>query len=115
MMNRQIEFRGIGLDGKMRYGFYAEDYGYPYIIENHTWHEVDPHSVAQLIGTDSHYKKVYERDTLTDEHGNKYIAVLEPVIEWQSNGNPMFRRVPIDFAKGFAEFTAEVANDESTD
>lgn len=29
-MNRQIEFRGRDLDGKMRYGFYAEDYGYPY-------------------------------------------------------------------------------------
>lgn len=63
-MNRQIKFRGRDLSGKMRYGFYAESAGFPYIIENHIWYEVQSKSVAQLVGYDANGKEVYEGDTV---------------------------------------------------
>lgn len=78
-MNRQIEFRGRDLDGKMRYGFYAKDYGYPYIIENHTWHEVEADTVAQLIAT---YRNgydvynVYEGDPIRLADGSRCTATF---------------------------------------
>ena len=58
----------------MRYGFYAESASFPYIIENHTWYEVQSKTVAQLVGYDVDGKEVYEGDTLTDILGNEYTA-----------------------------------------
>lgn len=61
---REIKFRGRDLSGKKRFGFYVESGGAPYIIESSTWHEVEPDSVAQLVGHDANGNEVYEGDTV---------------------------------------------------
>lgn len=61
---REIKFRGRDLSGKKRFGFYTESGGAPYIIESSTWHEVEPDSVAQLIGRDSNGDEIYDGDFL---------------------------------------------------
>ena len=63
-MNRPIKFRGRDLVGKMRFGHYATTGGYPYIIEGGVWCEVEPDSVAQLVGYDKNGAEVYEGDTV---------------------------------------------------
>ncbi|MBR3747139.1 MAG: hypothetical protein IKP64_00330 [Selenomonadaceae bacterium] len=75
-MNRPIKFRGRDLVGKMRFGHYATTGGYPYIIEDGVWFEVEPDSVAQLVGYDSDGREVYEGDTI-EFNGGTYTARLE--------------------------------------
>lgn len=70
---RPIKFRGRDLEGKMRSGYYAEDKGYPYIVESHCWHEIYPDTVAQLVGTDKNGREIYEGDVLQyDYNGVHY-------------------------------------------
>lgn len=68
-MNRPIKFRGCDMMGKMRFGHYAITGGHPYIIEEHVWCEVEPESVAQLVGYDINDKEVYEGDELISVDG----------------------------------------------
>lgn len=75
---RQIKFRGRDLSGKYRFGFYAESGDVPYIIENCTWHEVAPDSVAQLVGHDKNGREVYEGDVLITRSGFEYQARMYP-------------------------------------
>ncbi len=69
-MKRPIKFRGRDMNGEMRFGFYAEGGDYPYIIADYAWFEVDPDSVAQLVGYDKNGNEVYEGDKiLIDDAG----------------------------------------------
>lgn len=75
-MNRPIKFRGRDLVGKMRFGHYATTGGYPYIIEDVVWFEVEPDSVAQFVGYDCNGREVYEGDIIIDSDGNELPAML---------------------------------------
>ena len=48
------------------------------------YHEVDPDTVAQLVGYDANGNEVYEGDELTDNradiYGDKVTAILQPYI-----------------------------------
>jgi len=80
---KEIKFRGRDLSGKYRFGFYAESGDVPYIIENCTWHEVEPESVAQLAGYDANGKEIYDDDTITVTWEEKNI-VKDYVVSFRS-------------------------------
>lgn len=71
---RPIKFRGRDLTGEMRFGHYVTDGGYPYIIEDHAWREVEPDSVAQFVGYDSDSNEVYEGDMFVIPCGTEIAA-----------------------------------------
>jgi len=106
---REIKFRGrrVKDNGFVYGGRCIVLRGRTLIHDEETEQDVDvnPDSVAQLLGHDSHDNEVYEGDKLTDSQGNNYIAKIDSVVEWQSNKTPVFRRVPFNFAKEFIDFT----------
>lgn len=103
---RQIKFRGLDLSGKMRYGFYVECSGVSYITENHDGDEVDPDTVAQLVGYDKNGKEVYEGDTLIDDDGAEFLAQLQGVVRWETDDMPdHLKTVPFDFAQQHTPLT----------
>lgn len=118
-MTRQIKFRGRRVkDGGFVYGDYCIGlHGYPSIRDHETkqYVDVNPDTVAQFIGYDSHGNEVYEGDKLTDSNNNKYIAKLDSVVDWSSPRTLVFRRAPLDFAKEFVDFTVEAANNDQAD
>lgn len=64
---RQIKFRGISTKtGKYVYGYYVPQCpmsSFPGIVDDDGFiNEVEPDSVAQLVGTDINGKEVYEGD-----------------------------------------------------
>lgn len=63
---RQIKFRGRKFDGTIVYGDLLHDGRQPKILDEDDgdFYEVDPESVAQLVGVDSNGKGVYEGDTV---------------------------------------------------
>lgn len=74
-----IKFRGRCVDnGEYIYGVYVKSVpmsSFPGIVDDDDYiHDVDPDSVAQLVGYDVDGKEVYEGDTLTDILGNEYTA-----------------------------------------
>ena len=80
-----IKFRGKKLNGQYIYGWFAMKFNdngdyVPVIIwdaENPAYYsEVEPNSVAQLIGYDSNGKEVYEGDKLVSAAGIEFIAEL---------------------------------------
>lgn len=71
---RPIKFRGRDLTGEMRFGHYVTDGGHPYIIEDHVWCEVEPDSVAQLVGYDANGNEVYEGDVFVVPCGTEIAA-----------------------------------------
>ncbi len=73
-MKRPIKFRGRDLLGKMRFGHYATTGGYPYIIEDGVWFEVEPDSVAQLVGYDAAGNEIYEGDIFVVPCGTEIAA-----------------------------------------
>ncbi len=78
---RPIKFRGRDLTGEMRFGHYVTDGGHPYIIEDHAWREVEPESVAQLVGYDCDDNEVYDDDTLIDQKGREYTVSIDVQVE----------------------------------
>lgn len=79
-MKLPVKFRGRDLSGKLRFGFYAEDCNYPYIIERKTWYEVEVNSVKQLCGYDADGVEIYEDDTVyidKDGYYREYTAYLK--------------------------------------
>jgi len=76
---REIKFRGRDVDtGRMVYGYFIVGRcGEPCIATNRTAaYEVEPNSVAQLVGHDSNGNEVYEGDTLIHASGEEWIAAL---------------------------------------
>ncbi len=80
---RPIKFRGRDLDtGRFVYGhFIVEACGLPDIITTcpAATYEVDPKSVAQLVGYDANGKEVYEGDILIDKRKREMVAKLMSV------------------------------------
>lgn len=80
---RPIKFRGRRIDnGEYVYGVYVKSVpmsSFPGIVDNDDYiHDVDPDSVAQLIGYDVNGKEIYEGDTLIDGFGKEFKVVWEP-------------------------------------
>ena len=79
---RQIKFRGRRVDtGKFVFGdlFHMTGGRIGIIFDKRIAAvEVDPESVAQLVGHDSNGKEVYEGDTLIDNTGFEYQARWYP-------------------------------------
>lgn len=81
-MKRPIKFRGQDEHGKLVYGEYAQNFmgGNPqicYFDENGwTCTEVDPDSIAQLVGYDKDGNEVYEGDKLALKNGTEITAIL---------------------------------------
>ena len=110
---RHIKFRGRDVEGKMRFGHYVEDKGYPYIVESHCWHEVATDSVAQFVSYDKNCKEVYEGDVLVDEYGAEYEIGLQSTAYWKPSGNEEkfadipkeSRGIPLGFCKSIKPLT----------
>lgn len=86
-----IKFRGRGLkDKKLYYGSYVHTMpqsSFPAIIDNDGFYiEVDPESIAQLVGYDSDDNEIYEDDELIDRAGHEWTAVLLPQAEMDCGG-----------------------------
>ena len=84
---RPIKFRGhsIGAD-KMVYGEYAQAFmgGNPQIcyFDEHGWTctEVDPDSIAQLVGFDRNGEEVYEGDNICNPNdGTRFKAAMNHI------------------------------------
>lgn len=112
---REIKFRGREVDtGRVVYGDFIHrgpEAGRPGIIDDEDfYHEVDPDTVAQLIGHDSQGREVYEGDKLADEMGNEYTATLNQVIALTDEKTGALQTISIDNAKRYTKLTlAEVA------
>lgn len=104
---RPIKFRGRGIDGVTYYGdlYHARREVGIHVIGSGTF-EVDPDSVAQLVGYDKNGKEVYEGDTLIDDDGAEFIASLQGVVRWETDDMPdHLKTVPFDFAQKFTPLT----------
>ena len=81
-VKRPIKFRGRTPEGQTVYGdfvHYVPMSSFPGIIDDEDfYHEVDPDSVAQLVGFDKHGCEVYEGDFCLDADGKEFKAVFEP-------------------------------------
>ena len=75
-MKRTIKFRGLGIDGEIYYGDLIHVKGKP-VIFGDTCEEVEPDSVAQLVGYDKSGREVYEGDTICGS-SYRFKAELEP-------------------------------------
>lgn len=83
---RKIKFRGRRADGYVVFGDLIHQ-GDKYFIEH--WVpdlEVEPESVAQLVGIDSNGKEVYEGDEVVDKFVEKYLAQLTPTLRENYEG-----------------------------
>lgn len=78
---RVIKFRGRGIDGGMYYGdlYRTKREVGIHVIGDGTF-EVDPETVAQLVGFDKDGKEVYEGDTLIDSEGYEYLVSLQGMV-----------------------------------
>ena len=69
---RQIKFRGKTPEGKFVYGDFVQhgpSENKPGIIDDEGFYrEVDPDTVAQLVGCDKNGKEVYEGDTVIEKY-----------------------------------------------
>ena len=81
-MTRPIKFRGRTKSGKFVFGEYAQNFmgGKPQIcyFDEHGWNctQVDPDSVAQLVGYDKDGNEIYEGDKVVSEYGDEIVARL---------------------------------------
>lgn len=86
---REIEFRGKRVDnGEYVYGDLVHVKGVPYIYvadsrfaEADTYYDIEPNSVAQLVGRDANGKKVYEDDILLND--GEFINEWQAHLTWQ--------------------------------
>ena len=68
---RQIKFRGKKPDGELVIGSYAYVLMSPMILDDYGhYHDVDPETIAQLIGYDKDGNEVYEGDDIRSHFGN---------------------------------------------
>ena len=83
-MKHIIKFRGrhIATDGKMVYGDLIHVKGKP-VIFGDTCEEVDPDSIAQLVGYDKAGNEMYTGDTVTDSRGTFTLGLQ---IYWKRQG-----------------------------
>ena len=84
-MKRPIKFRGIFPGGGLvAYGDLLHTKHGVFIVNEHGGQmEVNPKSIAQLVGYDRDGNEVYEGDELTDENRFTYVAQL-----WNVARNP---------------------------
>ena len=75
---RQIKFRARDLNGYVIYGGISRN-GQAIVLDDYgSCAQVDPASVAQLVGHDSNGNEVYEGDVLLDELDCEWEARLTP-------------------------------------
>ncbi|MBR4384152.1 MAG: hypothetical protein IKP64_11415 [Selenomonadaceae bacterium] len=87
-MKRPIKFRGRDIDtGEIIYGDFREIGIHAHIFKEADCYyeeeliEVDPDSVAQLVGYDKDGREVYEGDKLVSvDNGAVWVAVLNPTV-----------------------------------
>lgn len=86
-----VKFRGKVRDGKFVYGDLLHRDEKSFIRTcNFRYFEIDPESVALLVGHDVEGKEVYEGDMLEDVMG-EYTAQLEPVALGKSVFGGLYR------------------------
>ena len=76
-MKRPIKFRGRGLDGKIYFGdvYHAGKSVGIHVIGKGNF-EVEPDSIAQLVGYDFYGKEIYEGDPVIDRFHFEHTAGL---------------------------------------
>ena len=83
---RKIKFRGRRADGYVNFGDLIHQGGKYFIEHRELDLEVEPESIAQLVGIDSNSKEVYEGDEVVDKFGEKYLAQLTPTLRENHEG-----------------------------
>ena len=58
--------------------------------------EVEPESVAQLVGYDADNAEVYEGDVLIDDNGHEYIATLDSMLLWTKDPQLKYWHLPFN-------------------
>lgn len=119
---RPIKFRGRSLEtGEVifseivdywvtgaKIGYWVRAYG----AWELRWENVDPDSIAQLVGYDKNGKEVYEGDILRDYEGEEFIAQLQGVVRCETDDKSKYadmpdhlKTVPFDFARQHTPLT----------
>ena len=82
-MKRPIKFRGLGIDGQTYFGdvYHAVKEAGIHVRGDGIF-EVEPDSIAQLVGYDKAGNEVYEGDTVIDEFGHEVAAKLFDNLEF---------------------------------
>lgn len=76
-MKRPIKFRGRDIRGRILFGDIRHNNGVWFMFDGDFWYEVDPDSVAQLVGYDKDGKEIYEGDKVTSEvYEGEFVARL---------------------------------------
>lgn len=114
---RPIKFRGRRIDnGEFVYGVYVKSVpmsSFPGIVDDDDYiHDVDPDSIAQLVGYDVDGKEVYEGDTLIDDDGQEFVASLQGIVRWVPADKSIcadmpdsLKTMPFDFAQQHTPLT----------
>lgn len=68
---KQIKFRGKTLNSTAYFGDLIHRFGFPAVGLSGNFHEVQPDTVAQLVGYDREENEIYDNDILINSTGKK--------------------------------------------
>lgn len=96
---RPIKFRGKNIwTGEMLFGDLVHDGDeiLMQFVKEKTFVQVEPETVAQLVGYDADNAEVYEGDVLTDGEGHEYITTLDSMLLWTKDPQLKYWHLPFN-------------------